>query len=70
MTSNRRPANAQERIWVVLRADGERYTIDRELLGGIREWAAGQKGITILEYRFNAVVYDAPLDAPPEPGKK
>lgn len=63
----KRPARAAERLWVVLRADGERHFIDQELLGGILEWAQGQKGITVVEYEFNGVVYDAPLD--PEPGK-
>lgn len=64
MNVPRRPVRAAERLWVVLRADGDRHFIEKELPGGILEWARGQKGITVLEYEFKGVVYDAPVDKP------
>lgn len=60
----RRPERASPRLWVVLRADGDRHFIETELPGGILEWAQGQKGLTVVEYEFKGVVYDAPEDEP------
>lgn len=65
MTDAKRPVSAPERMWIVLSANAERHIIEKEPIGGIQQWAAGQKGITVIEYDFRAVVYHAPV-APPK----
>jgi len=60
----KRPVSAPERMWIVLSANAERHIIEKEPLGGIQQWAAGQKGITIVEYEAKAVVYHAPAVLP------
>jgi len=47
------------RIWLVIESDGKRHFIDKELLGGIAEWAKGTDA-TVVEYRFAAVVHAPP----------
>jgi hypothetical protein len=42
--------------------------VDQALLGGIQEWAAGQRGITVVQYDFKQIVYHS--DAPDLDGKK
>ena len=64
MNDAKRPASAPERMWIVLSSNAERHIIEKEPIEGIQQWAAGQKGITVIEYDFKAVVYHAPAAAP------
>lgn len=64
MNDTKRPVSAPEQMWIVLSANAERHIIEKEPLGGIQQWAAGQKGITVIEYAFKAVVYHSPAAVP------
>jgi len=67
MNLKQRPPNMPARVWIVRQASGEKHFVDQEPLGGIAAWAAGQPGVTVAEYPFGAIVYDAP---PEQPKKK
>ncbi len=53
------PPGLSDRVWVVVRPSGERHFVDQEPLEGIAAWAKGVDA-TITEYRFTAVVHEAP----------
>ena len=59
-----KPPNVPGRLWIVQLATGERHFVDKEPLGGIAAWAAGQRGVTIAEYDFGRVAYHAPAEQP------
>ena len=54
------------RIWIVVGSDGQRFLVEREPLGGMAAWAAGQK-VTVIEYTTPAVIYPAGATALPVP---
>jgi hypothetical protein len=56
------PPNLPDRIWLVVRANGERHFLERDVLGGLAAWAKGSDA-TVVEYRFTAVVHK-PLPKP------
>lgn len=53
------PAGIPELFWIVFKPSGERHYIDKEPLGGMTEWAKGLD-VTVIEYRFGAVVHSPP----------
>jgi len=57
--------------WIVVRADGERFFVEKEPLEGILEWAKGQF-VTVLEYDFGRVIYEKhpPVKSEPAPAPR
>lgn len=53
------PRGLPDRIWVVIRPNGERAFIYKEPLEGITAWAKGVDA-TIAEYRFAAITHTPP----------
>lgn len=71
-TPSRTPAPVPDKygkMWVVIRAGGDRHPIDREPDEGIDEWARGQD-VTVLEYTLTRVIRGRPkgVVAPPSKG--
>lgn len=64
MNTPPKPPNVPARVWIVQQASGERHFVDKEPIGGIAAWAAGQRGVTIAEYDFGRVAYHAPAAQP------
>jgi len=62
-----RPPNAPQKVWIVQYADGEKHFVTRPLDNDMAQWAAGQKGVTIFEYDFSAVLYHSPPLKGPKP---
>jgi hypothetical protein len=54
------PRGLPDRIWVVIRANGERHLVTKEFMEGMAEWAKGTD-VTIAEYGFVAITHTPPL---------
>ena len=48
-----------ERLWLVIRSDGQRHFVDKEPIGGMVDWAKGTD-VLVVEYNFGAVVHTPP----------
>lgn len=48
-----------DKVWIVVRENGEHHTMEREPLEGMAKWAAGQR-ITVFEFTFARVVHEPP----------
>lgn len=53
---NTPPPGAPPKLWLVVLPTGERHFIDKPMIDGIEAWAKGSN-VTVLEYRFAAVVH-------------
>lgn len=45
-----------DKLWVIIHANGDHFTLEKEPLEGILVWAKGQ-AVTVREYTFSSVVY-------------
>jgi len=63
--------SVQPKQWIVVRADGEKFLVEKEPPAGIRAWAKGQF-VTVLEYNFGGVIYEKhpPVKSEPAPPAK
>ena len=52
---NKRPPGVSPSMWIVKRANGDQHIVEKEPLGGILAWAAGQN-VTIIQYNFATVL--------------
>ena len=59
------PPGVPARLWLVIRANGERHFLDKEILGGMQAWAKGTD-VTVVEYPYGSIVHTPP----PKPKKK
>jgi len=56
---NTTPRGLPDRIWIVVRQNGERLFVDKPFMDGLNTWAEGTD-VTIAEYHFGAIIYTPP----------
>lgn len=53
------PRGLPDRLWVVIRPNGERHFLTKEPLEGMGAWAKGLD-VTIVEYAFSKITHTPP----------
>jgi hypothetical protein len=59
---NASPRGLPDRIWIVVRPNGERLFVDKPFMDGLDTWAEGTD-VTIAEYHFESITYMPPEKA-------